>query len=102
MVVTVKNASRHPSFNMVTLDNNGFARLVMPLNKTVHRRQDAPPVFDMTTVAYVSRPDFILNADDMFVGKIRAVIIPEERALDIDTEFDFAVAEFMAHRMSAR
>ena len=39
----------------------------------------------MTTVAYVVDPSFILNNDSIFDGRIRKVLIPEERALDIDT-----------------
>jgi N-acylneuraminate cytidylyltransferase len=100
MVITVKNSNRHPSFNMVILDQNGYTRLVMPLKKTVHRRQDVHPVFDMTTVAYVTRPDFVMNADEPFAGRTRAVVIPEERALDIDTEFDFTLAELLAAKLS--
>jgi len=100
IVITVKNAARHPSFNMVVLDDNNFARLVMPMSKAVHRRQDTALVFDMTTVAYVSRPDFILNATSMFEGRVTAVAIPDERALDIDTVLDFQFAEFLMSKRS--
>jgi N-acylneuraminate cytidylyltransferase len=100
VVVTIKKASRHPSFNMVTLDENGYAHLVMPVKDRIHRRQDASNVYDMTTVAYVSKPEFILNADSIFDGKVLGVVIPEERALDIDTALDFEFAEFLANRSS--
>jgi len=100
IVITVENAARHPSFNMVVLDDNNFARLAMPTSKTVHRRQDAPSVFDMTTVAYVSHPDFILNSNSMFEGRVMAVEIPDERALDIDTALDFEFAEFLMSKRS--
>lgn len=100
IVITVKNAARHPSFNMVVLDHNNFARLVVPMGKAVHRRQDAPPVFDMTTVAYVSDPEFILNKNSMFEGRVTAVEIPDERALDIDTALDFEFAEFLISKRS--
>jgi len=101
ITITIKNASRHPSFNMVFLDDNGYAQLVMPPEKALHRRQDTSVVYDMTTVAYVTRPDYILKADSHFEGKVKTVIIPEERALDIDTELDFAFAEFMMNRVKS-
>ena len=101
VVLTVKSTSRHPSFNMVSLDENMYARILMPSEEIVHRRQDAPKVYDMTTVAYVTRPDFILSADTLFQGKVKAVIIPEGRALDIDTEMDFAFAEFLLNRVNS-
>ncbi len=100
IVVTVKKASRHPSFNMVTLDENCYAHLVLPVKNKIHRRQDASNMYDMTTVAYVTKPEFILNADSIFDGKVLGVVIPEKRALDIDTALDFEFAEFLADRSS--
>lgn len=100
IVITVKNAARHPSFNMVVLDENDSARLVMQTNSAVHRRQDAAPIYDMTTVAYVSSPDFILNSGGIFEGRVTAVKIPDERALDIDSVLDFEFAEFMMSKQS--
>jgi N-acylneuraminate cytidylyltransferase len=47
----------------------------------------------MTTVAYVADPAFILRADGLFAGRVRAVVVPPERAIDIDTDLDFRVAE---------
>lgn len=94
-VITVKPAERNPYFNMVMLDKAGYARLLIQPDRPVHQRQSAPPVYDMTTVAYAARPEFVLKADSMFEGKIRAVVVPLGRALDIDTELDFKIAELM-------
>jgi len=96
VVITVKKTSRHPSFNMVILDEENYAKLFYPTDKQVTRRQEAPPVFAVTTVAYVARPKFILEAtSSIFEGKLKAVLIPEERAIDIDTELDFQFVEFL-------
>ena len=99
MVVTTRKAERHPSFNMVTRDADGYVHVAMPLAKAVTRRQDAPEVFDMTTVAYVTSPRFIRENDSLLAGRVKAVDIPAERAVDIDTELDFAFAEFLMERM---
>jgi len=99
IVITVKPAERNPYFNMVTLVEGDDARLVMLPERPVHRRQDAPPVYDVTTVAYAARPLFVLNATSMFEGKVKAVVVPAEGALDIDTELDFKFAEFMLGRL---
>ena len=93
IVITVSKAARSPYFNMVVLDDDGNARLVIDPSQAINRRQDAPMVWDMTTVAYAARPDFILHASGVFDGKVRAVTVPQERALDIDTEWDFRLAE---------
>jgi len=95
VVMTVKNASRHPSFNMVSIDENGYTTLVLPLNKSISRRQDVSLVYDMATVAYAANPEFIMKANSIFDGKVKSIIIPEERAVDIDTELDFQFAEYL-------
>jgi CMP-N-acetylneuraminic acid synthetase len=95
LVITVKAAERNPYFNMVFLDDNHNARLVIPTDKPIHHRQTAPLVYDMTTVAYVARPAYILQTTQMFTGKVKAVVVPVERALDIDTELDFKLAELL-------
>ena len=98
IVVTVTPAARNPYFNMVVMDPAGCARLVIPPEKALQNRQNAPPVFDMTTVAYAARPAFVLRASSLFEGKVRAVVVPRERAVDIDTELDFSVAEALMQK----
>ena len=98
VVVTVRRAERNPYFNMVTVDDLGYARLVCEPEVPVHRRQVAPEVYDLTTVAYAAWPQFILKARSMFEGRVRTVVVPVERALDIDTEFDLRVAECVLSR----
>lgn len=99
-VITVKAADRSPYFNMVTLDSQGYANVVIKPSAEISRRQDTPTVYDVTTVAYAARPSFVLNAKRLFDGNIRAVVVPQERALDIDTPYDFLLAEAIAHLKS--
>ena len=54
-----------------------------------------PKIFDMTTVAYVSRPNFIKNNRNIFNGRVKSVLIPKERAIDIDDEIDFKISEIL-------
>lgn len=95
IVITVSESHRNPYFNMVKKDVLGNVGLVIPPQGKVFRRQDVPQVFDMTTVAYVAKPRFVLNSSGIFDGKVRAVHIPIERALDIDTELDLKIASFL-------
>lgn len=102
LVYTVTPSHRNPYFNMVVLDPQGYARLVIPAERATHRRQDAPPVYDSATVAYVARPDFVLGSLSMFEGRVKAVVIPKERAVDLDTESDFSYAEFLIAEKALR
>jgi len=95
LVITVKQSERNPYFNMVVLDNDGYASLATPSPHRIFRRQDAPQMYDVTTVAYAARPDYVMNCDWLFEGKIKSVEVPSERAIDIDTELDFTIAEIL-------
>jgi CMP-N-acetylneuraminic acid synthetase len=95
VVITVCDAHRSPYFNMVSVDESGYSSLVFTQQKNLARRQDAPCVFDMTTVAYVVRPQFVYEHEGVFDGKVRSIYIPAERALDIDTPLDFEIAEYL-------
>jgi CMP-N-acetylneuraminic acid synthetase len=95
VVVGVTEAVRSPYFNMVRKDSNDFIDVIMKNDNHYARRQDTPAIFDMTTVGYVSRPEFIENSTGIFDGQVKGVEIPTERALDIDTELDFKIAEFL-------
>lgn len=93
MVVTVTDSHRSPYFNMVKANADGTVSLVIPPQSAVARRQDAPIVYDMATVAYVARPEFIMTHSAIFEGRVRSVHVPTERAIDIDTLLDFQIAE---------
>lgn len=93
MVITVTDAHRSPYFNMVKVQSDGTVGLVIPPEGSISRRQDAPVVYDVTTVAYVARPEFVMTRNGVFDGRVRHVHIPAERALDIDTLLDFRIAE---------
>jgi CMP-N-acetylneuraminic acid synthetase len=94
MVITVTNAHRSPYFNMVKKNTDGTVGLVIPPSTAFSRRQDAPTVYDMTTVAYVAKPEFVMAHASPFEGRVRSVHVPLERAIDIDTLMDFTMAEF--------
>lgn len=91
-VITVSPSARSPYFNMVSTNEDGYARVVLGAAE-FKRRQDVPVVYDITTVAYVARPDFILTHERLFAGRVRPVVVPKERAVDIDDEFDFKMAQ---------
>jgi N-acylneuraminate cytidylyltransferase len=101
MVVTVTDAHRSPYFNMVNILPNGNVGLVMPPDSLVARRQDAPVVYDMTTVAYVARPQFVLAQSGIFAGVVRHIHVPVERSIDIDTLLDFQIAEYLLNERSS-
>jgi CMP-N-acetylneuraminic acid synthetase len=95
VVITVTNARRNPYFNMVKQGIDGSVRLVMKFDKSIYQRQCAPEFFDMTTACYVVAPEFVMTHDSIFEGIVRQVNIPIERSIDIDSLYDFQIAEFL-------
>lgn len=101
VVITVTNAHRSPYFNMVTKNSDNTVELVIPLSSSVARRQDAPAVYDITTVCYVANPEFILKRNSIFEGRVKSILVPIERSIDIDTPYDFEIAKLlMVQRLS--
>ncbi|GAA6133776.1 acylneuraminate cytidylyltransferase family protein [Oceaniserpentilla sp. 4NH20-0058] len=93
IAITIEKATRSPFFNMVKKKENGMFELVIKPEETVIRRQDAPECFDITTVAYATTPEFVLKNNGIFDGRVGAVEVPKERAVDIDDIYDFMLAE---------
>ena len=51
--------------------------------------------FDLTTVAYVTSPNYILECSTLWDGTVTAIEVPQARSVDIDTPFDLMVAELL-------
>ena len=94
LVLTTTPSRRSPWFNMVFKKSDGCLELVKS-GEGISRRQDAPACFDIATVAYVAHPSFILSSSSIWDGRIRGIEVPTERAIDIDTPADYAIARFL-------
>ena len=93
VVITMTPTSRSPWFNMVSESTNGELKLLVDGNYI--RRQDAPVGYDVSTVAYVLRPKFAMDHQRLWDGRVKGVVVPNERALDIDTPLDLEIARFL-------
>tara|TARA_R110000764_G_scaffold109055_3_gene195057 strand:+ start:19919 stop:20617 length:699 start_codon:yes stop_codon:yes gene_type:complete len=91
--ISITPASRSPYFNMVKMLPDQSVELVIKSDDMVSRRQDAPDVFDITTVVYASTVCFIQEQSSIFSGKVVATVVPKIRAVDIDDIYDFMFAE---------
>lgn len=93
--ITISDSARSPYFNMVATDEAGTLKLALPTPEGFSRRQDAPELYDITTVAYVAKPGYIMMQGSLFAGRVIGVSVPKERAVDIDDILDFQFAEFL-------
>jgi N-acylneuraminate cytidylyltransferase len=92
VVITITESQRNPYFNIVTIGNEGNAQLFIEPSGVVSRRQDAPTCYDICTVAYVVSPRYVLDEAGLFAGRVGYILVPPERSLDVDTEFDLEMA----------
>jgi len=91
--ISVTPSSRSPYFNMVELSEDGNVEIAIKSRDNVIRRQDAPPLFDITTVVYAAKVNFVQQYSSIFEGKVVSILVPKNRAVDIDDIHDFFYAE---------
>lgn len=58
-------------------------------------RQDLPKYYRMNGSIFLVRKEFLFRVLDLYEGNCFAVHTPAERSVDIDTETDFKMAEFL-------
>lgn len=94
IVVTMTISKRSPEFNMVEKKDTGNIKLLNSGN--VSRRQDAGRCYDMATVAYVTTPSFVLSQQRIWDGNVYGIEIDEQHSIDIDTYYDYRIADLLA------
>jgi N-acylneuraminate cytidylyltransferase len=91
IVFAITSSHKNPYFNML-IEKKGKLKIAIKKNKKISRRQDAPKSFDLTTICYVFKPNYIKSNFNLFSGKVGYVHIPKQRAIDIDDKWDYRIA----------
>ncbi len=87
-------ARKNPYFNMVELDEGGYAHLSKKLENPVFRMQDTPSVYEMNASIYMYWTKHLLHMDSVINEGSIIYEMPDERSIDIDSEVDFKMVEF--------
>ena len=90
---TLSEASYHPFF-MKTLEGDRTVALFPNGHKYV-RRQDAPPVYQPSGAVYVTRYPMLMEQGHILGDDNRGVVQGFEASVNIDTEWDFMLAELI-------
>ncbi len=96
-VISGNTAHRSPYFNMVA-QRDGYVHLVIPISDPIGRRQDSPPVYDLNTVVWVYSRRALMDEAARIPRRSLLYLVPPERSIDIDTELDFQILEFLISR----
>lgn len=67
--------------------------------KTTSRRQDVAPVYKRNVAIYASTRNVIMNLGRVWGDDCRAYVMPEELSIDINSAYDFFVAEMLMKRL---
>jgi CMP-N,N'-diacetyllegionaminic acid synthase len=85
-----------PEFNPIwhcVVEQDGYMHDLVPEGRTFTRRQDLPSVYRINASIYLWRANFVRNSTNWREGKSLMHIIPESRAVHVDTPEDFKHAE---------
>ena len=96
-VVTVYESERNPYFNMVEFRGERVRLVKQPPSPLV-RRQDAPRVYSVSGSVFAFRRDRLMSVIHLFDGRWGGIIVPRERAIDIDSELDLEFVEFLMQK----
>ena len=95
MLMSCCTARKNPYFNLVEPDATGALQVSKPLATHVVARQQAPAVYEHAGGTYVLDPTYLKSASSLFEGRVLPFLMPAERCVDIDSEFDFKIANFL-------
>ncbi|MFC0280295.1 cytidylyltransferase domain-containing protein [Falsigemmobacter intermedius] len=95
MVMSCCEARKNPYFNLVEPDASGALHVSKPLPGGVVARQQAPVVYEHAASTYVVSPDYLRRSKGLWEGRVIPFLMPPERCVDIDSEFDFRLVEFL-------
>ena len=91
MVVTVKESHDNPYYSLFEDDMHGF--LKKSKQGIFTRRQDIPKVYSLNGSIYLINVKSLLNSDFSDFTKIKKYILNDFFSLDIDSQFDWILAE---------
>lgn len=98
MVVGVTETKSNPYYLLYEEDENGH--LVNSKSGSFNRRQDCPKVWEFNGAIYVININSVKNLEIHDFKKVKKYIMGEKDSIDIDTEFDWKFAEFVASEIN--
>jgi CMP-N,N'-diacetyllegionaminic acid synthase len=93
-LISVTPSKKNPYFNMVEVKNKKVD-LIKKTKKIINNRQKAPKTFDMNASIYIWRKEYLFRSYNLFDKKTSIYVMPPERSIDIDTDFDFRLVKHL-------
>lgn len=98
-VISVCEPPHHP-FLSKKIDDNGLIHDMFELQSAHPRRQDLPLSYAPNGALFLLDVQKFLDQRKFYMEKTAAYIMPASRSVDIDTQFDFDMAEFLMQQQN--
>ena len=93
-MVAITETNHNPYFNMVSKSTN--TQIIHKVIKgKIYRRQDVPKIYNITTVLYLGKINYILSTNDFYKKNIGYIEIQKNTAIDIDDNLDLKLCRFL-------
>jgi len=93
-VVSVTEAADHPWWTK-RLDEQGRLHDFVEQTGGAVRRQELPDAFALNGAIYLARRELLLRERSWYFERTLAYVMPPQRSLDIDTPWDFELADLV-------
>lgn len=93
-VVSICEAEPHPYLCKRVLENGTIVDFIST-DIVYQRRQDLPPAYALNGAIYLCQRMTLLQAETFFPEGTIAYVMPRERSLDVDSMWDWYVAELI-------
>ncbi len=80
---------------MKRIENNVLLPFCMEKKEGTRRQDYQPPAYMRNGAIYLSKRDVLINEGSIWGKTIRPYIMLEERSVNIDSELDLKLADFM-------
>ena len=92
-IVSISLSSKHPSWTYFLDKSNKIIQFDSTRNYT--RRQDFPKTYFLNGAIYLCSREFAFREKSLINKNTIGYTMPQERSIDIDSEIDFKIAEFL-------
>lgn len=96
MIVSVKEASKNPFYNLFKEDENEFLSPIMDTGAT--RRQDAPMLYEYNGSIYIMNVKSLRESSINNFSKVKKYVMDKIYSVDIDDEMDWNFCEFLLNK----
>ena len=94
-LVSITETNHNPYFNMVIKNFKNPTLINKIITNRINRRQEAPKVYNITTILYIAKFEYVMTTKNFYDGKIGYIEVPKNRSVDIDDYFDLKISRIL-------